>query len=139
MLAATCATNRWTSAGAPHANAMSARVRTRRRIYGRRGRAGPGGGGPAALSTSAPAFTRIEVAAAGGAPSAMSRSTARRNSTRSASRALGGALYGDEQHGENHDPLPPTVTTELGVPNSSSLAAGAPGSARHSTPLTRNA
>src|SRR2546430_10518802 len=38
---------------------------------------------------------------------------------------------GDEkQRGENHDPLPPTVITELGVPNSSSFAAGALGSAR---------
>jgi len=48
-------------------------------------------------------------------------------------------LCGDEQQGEHHDPLPPTVTTELGVPNSSSGTAGAPGSARHSTPFTRNA
>src|SRR2546426_110270 len=37
----------------------------------------------------APAFRRTDVAAPGGAPNAMSRSTARRKSTRSASRAFG--------------------------------------------------
>src|SRR5438034_8395405 len=55
------------------------------------------------------------------------------------SRILSGNLRHQQQRGENHDPLPPTVTTELGVPNSSSFAAGALGSARHSTPFTRNA
>ena len=55
------------------------------------------------------------------------------------SRILGGHLCHQKQRGKNHDPLPPTVTTELGVPNSSSFAAGAPGSARHSTPFTRKA
>ncbi len=45
-------------------------------------------GGPGRASRAA-ALTRTDAAAAGGAPSAMSRSTARRNSTRSASRAEG--------------------------------------------------
>jgi len=38
-----------------------------------------------------------------------------------------------------HRHVPPTVTTELGVPNSSSRAAGAAGSASHLTPSTRKA
>ena len=45
----------------------------------------------------------------------------------------------EQQRRQDHVPRPATVTTELGVPNSSSRAAGAPGSARHSTPFTRNA
>src|SRR5436189_124228 len=54
-------------------------------------------------------------------------------------RILSGHLNCNEQRRDNHEPLPPTVTTELGVPNSSSWTEGAAGSARHATPFTRNA
>src|SRR5207302_2775968 len=60
---------------------------------------------------------------------------------------LGGGRARDEsrrdQAGSEPAPVrrhePPTVTTELGVPNSSSRAAGAAGSASQLTPSTRNA
>src|SRR5204863_6616485 len=54
-------------------------------------------------------------------------------------RILNRHLQCHEQRRNDHSLFPPTVTTELGVPNSSSLATGAAGSARHSTPFTRNA
>src|SRR2546430_17451676 len=58
----------------------------------------------------------------------------------------GGGARGESRHdqaGAEPAPVqrhePPTVTTELGVPNSSSRATGAAGSATQLTPSTRNA
>src|SRR5207248_1022455 len=50
-----------------------------------------------------------------------------------------GGLERDESRREQQRQEPPTVTTELGAPYSSSRAAGAAGSASHLTPSTRNA
>ena len=52
---------------------------------------------------------------------------------------LGGGLERDEGRPDQQYHEPPTVTTELGAPNSSSRAAGAAGSASHATPSTRKA
>src|SRR5205823_5944492 len=51
---------------------------------------------------------------------------------------LGGLERGESRR-EQQRQGPPTVTTELGAPYSSSRAAGAAGSASHLTPSTRNA
>src|ERR1041384_6140117 len=88
---------------------MRASVRTETNDYGRGRRVRVVGGfGVApllvALYTSA-ILTRTDVAAAGGAPSAMSRSTARRNSTRSASRALGASTRTAAAAGSAGPPL----------------------------------
>src|SRR6266850_5252314 len=71
---------------------MRASVRTEMKDYGRERRVLFGllvAPLFAPYTSNAPELRRTDVAAPGGAPSAMSRSTARRNSTRSASRALG--------------------------------------------------
>src|SRR5881396_1496990 len=74
---------------------MRGSVRTEIEDYGRERRVGLLGLLELLLvpyTSNAPALRRTDVAAPGGAPSAMSRSTARRNSTRSASRAFGASV-----------------------------------------------